>query len=355
MLNFKDKTGQIIFKENTTKTKEFSKCLLSNKPLKDQALDWMNVLVAQCNKAFPKIRIRAKNLKKSKASNLIDKRNTLLRTENKDSEEVRKLTEEISIILEEEGKSKAYKFQKFCDKGNTLNVTEMWKLKKQIWPKKKSALPVAKRNYKGRLLSAPSDIRHLLLTEYKERLRERPCLPGLQKSRTLRQKLLKTKLDLSKKNKSEPFNMEDLDKVLTNIKSGKSRDPMGISREIFKPSIIGQDLKESLLKLCNSIKEEGQVPEFMCKTTISTIPKKGPRTELKNERGIFLVNSVRCILMRLLFNSESHMIDSNMSDSNIGGRKDKSCINHIWVLNSIIHEQNNLKSGSPVLFQQYDF
>ena len=33
--------------------------------------------------------------------------------------------------------------------------------------------------------------------------------------------------------------------------------------------------------------------------------------------------------MRLLLNSESHMIDSNMSDSNIGGRKDKSCINHI--------------------------
>ena len=231
----------------------------------------------------------------------------------------------------------------------------MWKLKKQIWPKKKSALPVAKRNYKGRLLSAPSDIRHLLLTEYKERLRGRPCLPSLQKSRTLRQKLITIKLDLSKKNKSEPFNMEDLDKVLTNIKSGKSRDPKGISREIFKPSCIGQDLKESLLKLCNSIKEEGQVPEFMCETTISTIPKKGPRTELKNERGIFLVNSVRCILMRLLFNSESQMIDSNMSDSNIGGRKNKSCINHIWVLNSIIHEQINLKTGSPVLFQQYDF
>ena len=71
MFNFKDKAGQIIFKENTTKTKEFSKCLLSNKPVKDQAVDWMNLLVAQCNKAFPKIRIRAKNLIKSKASNPI--------------------------------------------------------------------------------------------------------------------------------------------------------------------------------------------------------------------------------------------------------------------------------------------
>ena len=252
-----------------------------------------------------------------------------LRTEHKDSEEVKKLTEKISTILEEEGKSKAYKFRKFCDKGNTLNVTEMWKLKKKIWPKKKSALPVAKQNYKGRLLSAPSDIRHLLLMGYKDRLRGRPCLPRLQKSRTLRQKLIKMKLSLSKKVKSEPFKMEDLDKVLNDIKSGKSREPKGISQEIFRPSNIGQDLKDSLLKLCNSIKKDGQVPEFMCEATISTIPKKGPRTELKNKRGIFLVKSVRGILMRLLFNSESHMIDSNMSDSNIGGRKDKSCINHI--------------------------
>ena len=82
--------------------------------------------------------------------------------------------------------------------------------------------------------------------------------------------------------------------------------------------------------------------------------KKGPRTELENKRGIFLVNSVQGILMRMLYNSESSMIDSNMSDSNIGGRRNTSCINHIWVLNSIIHEEINSKSGSPILLQQYD-
>ena len=59
--------------------------------------------------------------------------------------------------------------------------------------------------------------------------------------------------------------------------------------------------------------------------------------------------------MRILFNSESSMIDSNMSDSNIGGRKNTSCINHIWVLESIIHEEINSKSRSPILLQQYDY
>ena len=162
-------------------------------------------------------------------------------------------------------------------------------------------------------------------------------------------------MNIAKNTVSKPFSMEDLEKVLKNLKSGKSRDPTGISREIFSLSNIGNNLKESLLTLCNKIKEQGVIPEFMRETTITTIPKKGPRTELKNERGIFLVNSVRGILMRLLFTSENYMIDSNMSDSNIGGRQNKSCINHIWVINSIIHDQIKSKNALPVMFQQYDY
>ena len=44
----------------------------------------------------------------------------------------------------------------------------------------------------------------------------------------------------------------------------------------------------------------------MRKTHITTIPKKNKsRLQLKNERGIFLVNSIRGILMRILFNRKS--------------------------------------------------
>ena len=243
--------------------------------------------------------------------------------------------------MAEEGRSKAHEFRKFCDKGSTLNVTEMWKLKKRMWPKKTNALPVAKRDHRGKLISSPADLKRLLLKEYTERLRPRPNHPNIKMSKILRKRLIKTKMNLSKRIKSKPFSMEDLEKVLKNLKSGKSRDPTGISREIFCSSNIVSNLRDSLLTLCNKIKEQGIIPEFMKKTTITTIPKKGPKTELKNERGIFLVNSVRGILMRLLFNSENDMIESNMSDSNIGGRQNKSCINHIWVINSIIHDQLN--------------
>ena len=56
-----------------------------------------------------------------------------------------------------------------------------------------------------------------------------------------------------------------------------------------------------------------------------------------------------------MFNSEYEMINDNMSDSIIGGQKEKSCINHIWVINSIIKDQLQQKSNPPIIFQQYDY
>ena len=126
--NFKDREGKEKFKINTTQTNEFSECFMSNKPVDSQANDWMKTLITHCNTAFPKIRIRAKNIKRSEASDLIDERNILLKTETNDSKEVKILDAKIATILEEEGRSKAYKFKKFCDKDSTLNVTKMWKL-----------------------------------------------------------------------------------------------------------------------------------------------------------------------------------------------------------------------------------
>ena len=58
----------------------------------------------------------------------------------------------------------------------------------------------------------------------------------------------------------------------------------GLARTIFKSSIIGSDLKNSLLNLFNNIKTMCEVPKFMRKATVATIPKKGSKLHLKNER-----------------------------------------------------------------------
>ena len=149
-----------------------------------------------------------------------------------------------------------------------------------------------------------------------------------------------------------PFKMTELEEVLKSLKTNKSRDPEGIERSIFRSSNIGSNLKTSLLKLFNNIKEAQTVPKFMRKAIITTIPKKGSKLLQKTEIGIFLVNCVRSILMRLIFNQKYQMLDGHMSDSNVGGRKNKSGINHIWAVNRIIHDQLTSIKKTPVVIQQ---
>ena len=162
--------------------------------MQQQDNDWLEVLLTHCTKAFLKLRIKNKHLKQTAAGQLIPKRNILLRKESEYNKEVQHLTEEIDNILIDEGRSKAYQFRKYCDQGNTLNITEMWSMKKRMGPKKKSALPVAKKYHKGKFVSAPAGLRKLLQKEYKERLCPRPLHPKLVRAKRLRKKVIKMKL-----------------------------------------------------------------------------------------------------------------------------------------------------------------
>ena len=149
--------------------------------------------------------------------------------------------------------------------------------------------------------------------------------------------------------------MSELKEALDNLNKGRARDPEGLCAELFQNEVIGESLKDSLLIILNKIKKEGEVPYFMNVTSVTTIPKAGSKFLLTNERGIFKVSILRTILLRLLYNRNYSMINANMSDSNIGARKGKSCRNHIWILNGINHEHHTSKKKSDLRFNFYDY
>ena len=112
---------------------------------------------------------------------------------------------------------------------------------------------------------------------------------------------------------------------------------------------IGADLKESLFLLYSQIKEELVVPEIMENANITSIYKgKGQKNDLQNERGIFGMNIFRSLLLKLIYNDEYENIDSNMSDSNVGGRKRKNIRNHLFIVNGIINETIKLKTNVDI-------
>ena len=119
--------------------------------------------------------------------------------------------------------------------------------------------------------------------------------------------------------------------------------------------VIGLDLKDSLLIMFNSLKLKGLISEFMNFANITTVPKKGPKILLKNERGIFRVSVVRYILMRMVYNSKYPIIDKNISDCQMGGRKGKGCRSNIWIINGIIHETLHNRNRKAILLQIYDY
>ena len=88
---------------------------------------------------------------------------------------------------------------------------------------------------------------------------------------------------------------------------------------------------------------------------ITTVPKKGSRVLLKNERGIFRVSVIRYILMLLIYDSKYPDIDRKMSDCQMGGRRGKGCKNNIFIVNGIIHEVMQSVKMKPVLLQFYDY
>ena len=77
----------------------------------------------------------------------------------------------------------------------------------------------------------------------------------------------------------------------------------------------------------NRLKEEQIIPIFMNYANVTTVPKKGSKLLLENERGIFRVSVLRSILMRLIYNEKYEEIDKNMSDCQMGARKNKGCRN----------------------------
>ena len=115
-------------------------------------------------------------------------------------------------------------------------------------------------------------------------------------------------------------------------------------------------MKISMLKMFNRIKLENFFPEFVRKADVSTIYKgKGEKSDLSNDRGIFIVSIFRSLLMKLIYKDIYEVIDKGMSDSQVGSRKGKNIRNHIWVVNSIITDTLSTKKKKPVDIQIYDY
>ena len=79
------------------------------------------------------------------------------------------------------------------------------------------------------------------------------------------------------------------------------------------------------------------------------------KLDLNNWRGIFVCSVLRTILMKLIYGRTYDKVVCNMTDSQIGARRNKSVRNHLFVLNCIISDVMSSNKKTPVDFSIMDF
>ena len=286
--NLKNINAQKQFKSITSSTKDFSTSITNNNSVQVKYDMWKVVLDSHVKHAFKKLRVRKPKIKSSEVDNLIRKRNKLKRTKKPSTFMLDNHESQISKLLIQDGVSKSHQFRKYCDLKSTLPLQQLWKLKNKLWPKKAPALPMAKYNHKGRLVTTPHEIMNVLRKEFKDRLRPRKTKAILSNHMRNAHEVTRLKLELAWKNKSAPFSKSEFEKFIQDLKIGKARDPLGLCAEMLKPEAMGSDMKQSLLEMLNNIKEEGKIPDVMREAVITAIPKSGSgsKFKLENERGI---------------------------------------------------------------------
>ena len=127
--------------------------------------------------------------------NQLEKDNEKRNIDDKIEEEVaeKEAEENRKVIVEN--------FKHLADNPENINLLQMWKLYGKLWPKTGVSSHTAKRNHKGKIISAPREIKKLLSKEYKNRLRCRPYKPDMKHLKIRKEKIfqLKMKLAMSKR------------------------------------------------------------------------------------------------------------------------------------------------------------
>ena len=116
-------------------------------------------------------------------------------------------------------------------------------------------------------------IENRALEVYSKRLEGNKMLEDLKDLEETTIKLCETRLKVCKTKVTDPWDMEDLQYVIKNLKKNMSRDADGFANELFMLKVAGDDLLLAVFKLLNKIKDKQGFPDTHTKLNIPSIHK----------------------------------------------------------------------------------
>jgi vacuolar-type H+-ATPase subunit C/Vma6 len=162
----------------------------------------------------------------------------------------------------------------------------------------------------GNLVTGKMSLKKLYQETYKERLSHKLIEKGWEEIQLLKESLFKERLKFISEQNIDDWDITQIKKVCTKLKSGKARDRDDLVFELFNPDVCGDDLTLSMAKMFSGIKSKLEIPQFLQRVAITSLYKnKGKKSDFSNQRGVFNVSKVRSILDKTLYET----IDSELS------------------------------------------
>ena len=110
------------------------------------------------------------------------------------------------------------KLNKILGNLETDTNSNVWKEMRKAFPNKIKPLPTGVLNAQGKLITNPKEKRKVTLEHFLNRMRKRGIKEDTKEVDELNTKLFEKQLKLTRENKSPPFDMQELDKVLRSLK-----------------------------------------------------------------------------------------------------------------------------------------
>ena len=202
------------------------------------------------------------------------------------------------------------------------------------------------------LLTDSITIKNEYRTEFQYRFRKREIRSDLKWYESFQNHMCQLRIKAYRSSIIPNFSLDEVKQAVGELKLGRSADPTGMVREIFKK--CGDGLLYSLIEMVNTVNTSKNLPSDWNKIWIWTLKqKKGTFRKLDNYRGIFLVPILSIIFEKLLKNKISDTLLQNISKFQNGGMKGKGlCVANLFILRGIINHADYL--GKELWLTFYD-
>ena len=153
---------------------------------------------------------------------------------------------------------------------------------------------------------------------------------------------------IRKTNQMESITDEMVKKAITKLKNKRANDRLGWRAEWLIEG--GEEIVKSLSILFNRIEREQRTLMQWRQTTIKSIYKGGNKANIsESQRGIFLVNIISKVyeLVKIIQNDKNNR---KMSEMQAPGRKERSAMDNLIIMNTIIEHQRAQKLNPYIFF-----